>query len=175
MTEEWKPIPDYEGLYEVSSLGNIRSLDRFMYSKRWNKESLIKGRILKPTLYKNGYLRVELTDKDGNRKKYPVHKLVADAFIPNPNNYPQVNHKDEIKTNNNVSNLEWCTAKYNINYGTWKERHYKKIAQYDLNGNLIATYKSLTDAEKEGFTLCQISKCCNNKQDTHKGYRWTFI
>lgn len=68
MTEEWKPIPDYEGLYEVSSLGNIRSLDRFMYSKRWNKESLIKGRILKPTLYKNGYLRVELTDKDGNRK-----------------------------------------------------------------------------------------------------------
>lgn len=86
MTEEWKPIPDYEGLYEVSSLGN-----------------------------------------------------------------------------------------YNINYGTWKERHYKKIAQYDLNGNLIATYKSLTDAEKEGFTLCQISKCCNNKQDTHKGYRWTFI
>lgn len=173
--EEWKPIADYEGLYEISSLGNVRSLDRVMYNKRWNKDQLIKGKDLKPSLYKNGYLRIELTDMDGNRKKHPVHKLVALAFIPNPNNYPQVNHKDEDKTNNSVSNLEWCTAKYNINYGTWKDRHQKQIAQYNVNGTLVATYKSLTDAAKEGFTISQISKCCNGKLNTHKGFRWTFI
>jgi len=68
-------------------------------------------------------LRIELTDRDGDRKKFPVHRLVASTFIPNPNNYPQINHKDEDKTNNSISNLEWCTAKYNINYGTWINRH----------------------------------------------------
>lgn len=173
--EVWKSIVNYEGLYEISSYGNVRSLDRYMFSKRWNKDQLVKGKDLKPSMAKNGYLRIELTDKDGNRKKHPVHRLVAMAFIPNINNYTQINHIDEDKANNAVSNLEWCTAKYNINYGTWKDRHCKQIAQYDLNGTLVATYNSLSDAVKVGFSASQISKCCNKIITTHKGFRWIFI
>lgn len=175
MREIWKPIANYEGIYEISNLGNIRSLDRVIYSNRWDKNQFIKGKNLKPFLAANGYLRIELTDRDGDRKKFPVHRLVASTFIPNPNNYPQINHKDEDKTNNSISNLEWCTAKYNINYGTWINRHQKQIAQYDKNDTLIAVYNSLTDASKKGFSLCQISKCCNGKANTHKGFRWSFI
>ena len=106
MREEWRDIKGYEGLYQISNLGRVHS-----YYKR---------DILEPKEDK-GYLRVGLY-KNGKRKPYSIHRLVAEAFIPNPNNYPQVNHKDEDKSNNRVSNLEWCTAKYNINYGTHNKR-----------------------------------------------------
>ena len=101
--EEWRAVPGYEGLYMVSNIGNVKSL--------------IKNKIIKYFINKKGYRLVSLS-KNGIIKKFSVHRLVAQAFIPNPDNLPQVNHKDEDKTNNNVDNLEWCDAKYNNNYGT---------------------------------------------------------
>ena len=119
--EKWKPIAGYEGLYEVSNLGNVRSLDRVIRAKH-NSTALRKGRILTPFYEeKKGYYQVALS-KDGKEKKQRVHRLVAVAFLDNPFNYTDINHKDEIKTNNNVNNLEWCSREYNNNYGTKPQR-----------------------------------------------------
>ena len=107
MIEEWRPIEGSEGLYEVSSYGRVRSLRRNI--------------ILSPKKEPMGYLRCNLY-LNKNMKTFSIHRLVAQAFIPNPDNLPQVNHKDENKTNNSVENLEWCDAKYNNNYGTARIR-----------------------------------------------------
>ena len=115
MIEEWRPVVGYEGLYEVSNTGQVRSLDRFYYR-------LHKGKVLSPAKDRYGYLTVTL-NCNGKSKTIKIHRLVAQAFIENPDNLPQVNHKDEDKTNNNVDNLEWCTAKYNVNFGTRQERY----------------------------------------------------
>ena len=117
MEEIWKPVIGYEGLYEVSNLGRVRSVDRLVkYSN--GQIHLHKGRILSPGLvHKLGYLQVALCN-NGKIKHKMVYRLVAEAFLPNPDNLPQVNHKDENPFNNCVDNLEWCTIEYNINYGT---------------------------------------------------------
>ena len=107
INEEWRPIDDYEGLYEVSSLGRVRSIR--------------KGIILKPEVVRGGYLQVGL-HKKGKVKGFKVHRLVAQAFIPNPEGLPEINHIDEDKTNNLVDNIEYCDSKYNCNYGTRNER-----------------------------------------------------
>ena len=120
MNEEWRPIGGYEGLYEVSNLGRVRSVDRYVKSKG-ESYWLRKGKMLSPAKDKNGYLKVNLYC-NGKCKTINVHRLVAQEFIPNPDNLPQINHKDEDKTNNRVDNLEWCDAKYNINYGTARIR-----------------------------------------------------
>ena len=108
-TEIWRPIAGYEGLYEVSDQGRVRSL--------W----FGKSKILMPMKVGHGYHQVKLY-KDSNSKNMYVHRLVAEAFIPNPQALPQINHIDENKLNNAASNLEWCTASYNINYGTHNRR-----------------------------------------------------
>ena len=113
--EEWKSIPGYEGLYEVSNLGRVRSVER---CDRFNRK--IVSKILKPN-YVSGYLRVGMY-KNKTFKYYLIHRLVAQAFLPNPDNLPQVNHKDEDKSNNRVDNLEWCDRSYNMNYGTVQQR-----------------------------------------------------
>ena len=133
--EEWKSIPGYEGLYEVSSYGRVRSLDRYVKVK--NKSyRLQKGKVLSPGINSYGYLQVFLCC-NGKYKIITVHRLIAQAFLPNPDNLPMINHKDEDKTNNNVDNLEWCTQQYNSNYkGVLKRRSqrmkengiYEKIA-----------------------------------------------
>ena len=107
--ELWKWIPGWEGLYMVSTHGRVKSLKHN------------KSKILKPWIDKDGYKRVRLC-KNGKCKTYGIHRLVAMAFIPNPHNYPIINHKDENKTNNQYTNLEWCTIQYNSNYGTINER-----------------------------------------------------
>ena len=112
--EYWKPIVGYENLYEVSNLGRIRSFDRWVKSKNGSIR-ICRGRILKPYTNKDGYLYVVLS-KNNKHKTYKVHRLVAQAFLDNPNNLPQVNHKDENPLNNNVNNLEWCNSKYNCNF-----------------------------------------------------------
>lgn len=117
MKEIWKPVIGFEGIYEVSNLGNIASLN---YRGR-NKRGL-----LKPKPHNGGYYRITLC-KEKQKYDFLVHRLVADAFTPNPDNFPQVNHIDENKQNNIVSNLEWCTAKYNMNYGTMRERCASKV------------------------------------------------
>lgn len=115
MNEYWKEIKGFEGLYEISSTGKVRSLDKVVLC-RAGKTRIIKGKEL--ILTKNcGYLMIVL-HKDHKAFSRLVHRMVAEAFIPNPNNYPQVNHKDEDKTNNNVENLEWCSCEYNNNYGS---------------------------------------------------------
>ena len=116
MIEEWRPIVGYEGLYEVSSYGRVRSLDKYVKSKS-KSYRLHKGKVLISEKNTRGYLSVVLS-YNGKHKAITVHRLVAQAFIPNPNNLPEINHKDEDKTNNNVENLEWCDHKYNVNYGT---------------------------------------------------------
>lgn len=118
MTEIWKPIKGYEGLYEVSNFGQVRSVDRYVRFGRWGDDQtrLRKSKLL--SLKEDfGHYRVTLF-KESKRKLFFVHRLVAEAFIPNPYNLPVINHKDENGHNNRVDNLEWCTVKYNVNYGT---------------------------------------------------------
>ena len=119
--EEWRDIKDYEGFYQVSNFGRVKSLDR--YIERNGKPALLKGKIIKQAYTGRGrdYLFVGLS-KNGKVKLVNVHRLVAEAFIPNPDNLPQVNHKDENKSNNCVDNLEWCSALYNL---TYNDRHIK--------------------------------------------------
>ena len=119
-SEEWRPVLGYEGLYEVSNTGIVRSVDRYVKNGH-SSYRLHKGKVISLLKGEYGYIQVNLYYNGKNYKKY-VHRLVAEAFLPNPDNLPQINHKDEDKTNNNVTNLEWCTAKYNINYGTRKDK-----------------------------------------------------
>ena len=122
---------------------------------------------------------------EGKMKSFTVHRLVSLAFIPNPDNLPEVNHKDECKTNNNVSNLEWCSKSYNINYGTRNERCGEKnlnrkdqsrpVKQFTKDGRFITDYPSIAEAERQtGFDQTAISKCCNGKQKSAYGYIWRY-
>ena len=121
MTEEiWRPVVGYEGLYEVSSYGRARSLDRYVRCD-YEKYRLHKGKVLSPGKDKDGYLSVVLSC-NGKHKKITIHRLVAQAFIPNPDDLPIINHRDEDKRNNRVDNLEFCDHKYNMNYGTRNTR-----------------------------------------------------
>lgn len=178
MKEEYRPIVGYEGYYEVSNLGNIRSCKRVIIDRRCKR--LLKS---KPIVQKDdthGYLIVVLW-KNNKSKKYKVHRLVAQTFIPNPNNFRDINHKDENKYNNNVANLEWISHKANLNYGSRNERanitRSKKVGQYIKGTNkLLATYINAYIAEEQtGICECNISACCRNKRKTAGGYCWKFM
>ena len=178
MIEIWKDIPNYENCYQVSNLGNVKSLDKLDTLGR-----RVKGKLMKAKIRKDGYLEVTLR-KNNHEKHYLIHRLVAMTFIDNMNNYKEINHKDENKTNNNVNNLEWCNRSYNINYGTGNEKRRKtllnnkrskKVCQYDLDGNLINIYVSLRELERQtDYSISYISSCCNNKQKTYKKYIWKY-
>ena len=191
--EIWKDIEGYEGLYQVSNLGRVKALDR--YVKHWRGGLLLrKEQIKRQSNDCDGYLIVTLC-KEGKIKNYRVHRLVAEAFIPNPNNYPQVNHKDENKQNNFVwvnedgtvdlekSNLEWCTNKYNVTYGTGIKRRStkrinckvlsKQIAQYSLEGELIKIWPSAMEVKRQlGYSNSVICNCCAGRNKTSYGYKW---
>lgn len=171
MEEIFRDVKGYEGLYQISNLGNIKSLQK---SRRLNK----KERLLTPYKNKNGYLWVVLS-KDKKLKRYSIHRLVASAFIDNPNNYPQVNHKDENKSNNRVSNLEWCDCKYNNGYGTKKERlskiKSKPILQYSKQGDFIKRWNNTLEIERElNIYHNLISKCCKGQFKNAGGYVWKY-
>lgn len=117
--EIWKDIKGYEGYYQVSNFGRVKSIERDI--PHGNRIIHLHSKILKNRYDAGGYIRISLC-KNGVQKSFALHRLVAEHFIPNPNNLPQINHKDENKENNNVDNLEWCTPKYNTNYGTRTER-----------------------------------------------------
>lgn len=169
-TEIWKPKKDYEGLYEVSNFGRVKSLGN-------GNSNNSKERILKPDTDRNGYLKV-LLYKDGKRKKNLVHRLVAEVFIPNPDNLPCVNHKDENKTNNSVENLEWCTHEYNNNYGTRNKKVAKTLSkpvlQFTLDGEFVREWPSVKECGRNGFSQGRVCQCCNNKRKSHKGYIWKY-
>ena len=160
MCEEWTDIKDYEYKYEVSSLGRVR-----------NK---ITHRILTHGLNKNGYHRVNLYNDSGMKSKF-VHRLVAQAFIPNPDNKPQVNHIDEDKTNTIVSNLEWMTAKENNNYGTRTERVSKiqsvPILVIDIATGETNEYYGMNECARQlNIDVGNISKAVNGILKQYKGY-----
>lgn len=153
MKEEiWKDIKGFEGRYQVSNMGRVRSLDRWTLNDR---PYFLKGMMLKLSLNKGkGYLRVSLSEGHRNYKHYEVHRLVALHFVPGYKEGLVVNHKNEIKTDNRAENLEWCTYQYNLNYSdvsAWKR---KPVYQYDLDGNFIKKFKCGLQAEQElGFTI----------------------
>lgn len=164
---KWRPIPKFEGWYEVSDSGEVKSVDREVNYKTLGK-SFRKGIILKPKIGKHGYKEVILI-MNGKRFCYRVHKLVALAFLPNPFNLPCINHLNEDKLDNRVCNLEWCTKQYNTLYSISTI----SIGQYDLSGNLIAIFSHYTDAGNSvGGNKHGIYKCCNGKMKTYKGYIW---
>lgn len=182
--EIWRPVKDYEGLYEVSNLGRVRGVDRVVLSKN-GKKRFYKGQTKKQKKDKDGYLTVDLSN-NGKHKTKKVHRLVAQAFIPNPDNLPIINHKDENPSNNRYDNLEWCTNEYNLNYGTRNKRisekqinnvkKSKQVFQYTLDGELVAIWPSTHEAGRNGYHRNHISECCSGKQHckTHKGYIWSY-
>ena len=183
--EQWKDIKDYEGLYQVSNWGKILSL---------NYRNTGKAKLMNLGTDKDGYSVVYLS-KNGEDKLCKVHRLVAETFLPNPENKPQVNHKDENKTNNFVflnedgsvdkekSNLEWNTPKENSNHGTRTERvakantngiRSKPVLQLSLSGDLIREWPSIGECGRNGFSKGNVWACCNGKQKTHKGFRFMY-
>lgn len=185
--EVWREVkrPHFDGLYEVSNYGKVRNIKT--------------KRVLKPVAHKNGYLFACLCNH-GKQAIVSVHRLVAIAFIPNPNNYPIVNHKDETRDNNKACNLEWCTHKYNSNYGVAKirareslkkfkssermkeiarqngRRSSKPVLQFDKQGKLLARYRSAKEAALSNkLNHSHILECCNKKRyKTVGGYIWKF-
>lgn len=161
--EIWKAIEGFNGVYEVSNLGQVRNIKR--------------QKIMKMSPRPNGYLRISLYNGKGYNY-YSIHRLVAITFLPNPDNLPQVNHKDSNKINNCVDNLEWCTASHNMNHVYENERNklQKKVNQIDIDTEkVIKTFRSATFAG----TLLNINPgliwfCCNNRLDQAGGYKWTY-
>lgn len=171
MEEVWKYIPGYEGYYQASTLGRIRSVTRVT-----RKNQMVYGKVLSQTKQKNGYMKV-IFGIDGKAFHPNVHRLVAETFLENSQNLPCVNHKDEDKQNNRVENLEWCTAKYNSNYGTKTKREanakHKPILQYSKDMVLLREFDSLQDSfEFVGKKNWNIYSVCSGFQKTAYGYIW---
>lgn len=170
--EIWKDIPEYEGLYQASNWGRIKSLPRK------TKNRFQTGMIKKQTLRTGGYFYINLCDKNHNNKLYTVHRIVALTFIPNPNNYPCINHKDGNKQNNYVENLEWCTYSHNEKHAyrnNLKKPNSIKINQYNLKGEYIKTWNSIKEANTF-YKTSHIGECCNNnsKRNIAKGFLWEY-
>lgn len=185
--EQWRTVVGYEGLYEVSNLGRVKSLPRYSFRNNGIVQR-IYGRLIHLTKDSHtGYYRVTLS-KDGSQKFVGVHRLVAQAFIPNPDNLPIINHIDWDRTNNVVildndgnvikSNLEWCTQKHNANHVEWeKTKRVKPIRQLNLDGNVIATFISSAEASRQtGISRAMICACLNHYyKNTKCPYRWERI
>ena len=188
MNEEWRDIKGYEGLYQVSNLGRVKS---FKYNK---------VKILSPSKNNHGYLSVVLC-KDGICKNAKVHRLVANACIPNLDDKPYVDHIDTDRTNNNVSNLRWVTAKENNDNELTNKKYKrkakelydlgkankpigtkgsdnpksKKVVQLSLEGDFICVWDSIRGTEEEGFLFKHVCDCCRGKRKTHKGFKWMYL
>lgn len=160
--ENWKKVKGSDGVYSVSDKGQVRNN--------------LTGKILKPSPYENGYLATQIFI-DGKQKRIRIHRLVAEHFIPNVNNFPYINHKDENRENNNADNLEWCTSKYNNNYGGRNKKIAKtlghKVYKCDLTGKIIDVYPSIIEAARQnGLCESSIRRACKKSCNISKGYRW---
>ena len=188
MSEEvWKDIEKYEGLYQVSNIGRVRSLDRLKATRNRHKiiQAKIKGQLLKPSINGDGYYQVTLSKNDEHLITR-IHRLVAQTFIPNKDNKTQVNHINGNKLDNRVENLEWCTCKenilhavaYNLMKPVKEEEHYyaKKVGKYDKNNNLLEVYGTI---EKAGVNNKirpnAIVNCLKGRSKTSGGYVWKYL
>lgn len=179
--EIWRPVAGYEELYAVSSLGRVKSLN-------YNRTGVEK--FLKPAKNKGGYLQVVLC-RNGKKKCIKVHRLVATAFLPNPEGLPEINHKDEVKTNNIVGNLEWCSRLYNNNYGTHNKRSAaSRINHSDRSKAVEASrfsdfrtielrFASTWEADRNGYFSGNVSACCRgcysaNRRNFYKNLYWRY-
>lgn len=185
MEEVWKDIAGYEGKYQVSNLGRVRSLPHDV--QQVNHGTLCiqhrRGMVLKQRQARNGYMLITLQGDKNKNFTYTVHRLVAEAFIPNPESLPTVNHKDEDKLNNHVENLEWMTYDDNNHYGTRQQRAYNNgggrrkisVGQYEKSGRLVATYESFAEAGRQtGVSKTAIADCVNGRKKSAGGYRWRY-
>jgi hypothetical protein len=196
----WKDIENTNGFYSVSEDGLVKSNDRVIFNKGSNAYNKISGKILNQYKNNKGYLYVDLCI-DGKSKHFLVHRLIAEAFIDNPEKYPIINHKDNNPLNNRVENLEWCTYAYNNQYRAKQNRNnysekckkvreqpsvwlYRSVKQYDLNSNIIQTFNSLTQATnwliENNYTSNKNAKsniiaCCTNKAKTAYGFIWRYV
>lgn len=197
----WKDIEGFEGIYQISDRGEVKSLKRTAPTQYGYRT--VRERVLKPTHSEYGYPLVRLS-KDNQCRTFLVHRLVAKAFIPNPDNLPCINHKDANPNNNCVDNLEWCTHKYNSNYYICKERQRlhmlgryeddpdflesckkrlekyhsqfsKRVCQLDLGGNLIKVWDSTRATVSDGFIPNDVGQCANGKRRTHHGFMWVWF
>lgn len=185
-TERWRDIKDYEGLYQVSNFGRVRSFDKYIKCRN-NHLRLLKGRILSNTIEKVlGYYVVGLT-KNGVKEHFRIHRLVAEAFIPNPHNLPTVDHINAIRTDNRVENLRWADMKLQMNNEATKEHlidykynrkdQSKPVLQYTLDGQFVAEYPSIIETQRQtGICRVAISRCCLGKPhyNTAGGYIWKY-
>ena len=190
MKEIWKDIKGYEGLYQISSFGNVKSLDRYIINKNGDKQ-YFPGKYLTQGIG-DSYLKVTLS-KNNKQRTFRVHILVARTFIPNPENKPEVNHIDGNKKNNKVNNLEWNTRSENelhayrnglakpsnkqkqavAKYA--KENYSKKVVQYSLNGEFIKEWNSMHDVWRElGIRPSYICRCCKGLRNQTYGYIWKY-
>lgn len=189
--ETWKDVVGYEGLYQVSNFGRVKSIEHYSAVKRGDIVMNMKkpGRILQPLIRQHGYLGVQLYGRGGhatkNMKTFSIHRLVAEAFIPNPDGLEEVNHINEDKQDNRMVNLEWISHKDNTNFGnTQKKRvatnrvkHNKfiPILQYSINGDFIKRFDSISDAARETHTYAgNIIKCAKGNYTHTGGYVWKY-
>lgn len=190
MEEIWKDIKGYEGLYQISNLGNVKKIKNKKYNI--NKKEVEEKEINKYISigkHKLGYKNVKLTDKNGIRKNLFLHRIIAEAFIENPNNFNIINHKDGDKSNNDINNLEWTSQKDNVNHA-WKNglcenvrkvcaingrKKSKKIIQKNKNGEVIKVWNSTMDIERElGILHNNITSCCKHYNRTAGGFIWEY-
>ena len=183
MDEEWKDVIGFEGRYQVSNLGNIRSCDKYARVCGGGFR-FVKGKSLIPRKCTNGYLEYTFTNGRSIKKTYLLHRLVATYFIPNPEHLPEVNHIDEDITNNCVSNLEWCTSKYNANYGNRNKKMMQTkekkgqlvpVDQFAKDGRFVRHWNKMSEAAAHvGVDVSSIIRVCRGKQRTSMGYIWKY-
>lgn len=186
--EIWVPVKDYEQFYEISNYGRIRSKDRIV--KNGVGTFVKKGKLLNPVDNGVGYCKICLYNTTG-KKRFYVHRLVAQAFIENPEGKPQINHKDNNPKNNKAENLEWCTSKENCEWTTIQGRNkrtlswlqhlhesqesiYKPVKATNIKTGAVIKYKSVNSVALAGFHPSCVSNCCQGKQMIHKGYTWSY-